>query len=57
MFQGNCHLKPKFKFRTHTKDMEMIEIMVAVTTMPPIVSNEKVNASGITHRLQTSLTW
>jgi len=56
MFQGNCHLKLKFKFRTHTKDTQMIEIMVAVTTMLPIVSNEKVNASGIIHSLQTSLT-
>jgi hypothetical protein len=51
MFQGNHHLKLKFKFRTHTKDTEMIEMTVTVRTLPPIVSNKKVNASGSIYRL------
>jgi len=35
----------------------MIEMTATVTTLLPIVSNKKVNASGSNHRLRTSLTW
>jgi len=42
----------KFKFRTHTKDTEMIEMIATVNTLLPIVSNKKVNASGSNHTLR-----
>jgi len=51
VLRANRHLRLKFKFRTHTKDTVTIEMIATVTTLLPIVSNKKVNASGNNQRL------